>query len=142
MLFMTTGTAGNDQLTNAKNVYSDTINGLAGDDVVTIDQPNNSVSPGQQDVADGGDGYDILVLSGFQLSGLSPTSASLRYSFSMSVSVAYSNFEEIHFTGGLFASQNIISGATRDIFSFGTSLVNQWLIQTNGGDPQMTLPPP
>lgn len=50
---MTTGTAGNDQLTNDKTKFSDTIDGLGGDDVVTIDQPDNG--PFQTVTADGGD---------------------------------------------------------------------------------------
>jgi hypothetical protein len=58
---MTTGTEGNDNLTNDPSAEPETVNSVGGDDYIRLEAPTRSEANGGAHVhVDGGAGYDTL----------------------------------------------------------------------------------
>jgi Ca2+-binding RTX toxin-like protein len=109
---MTTGTPGNDTLTNDRAVADEVVNALAGDDQITIQTPHdpNPVPPTFSVTVHGGDGLDTLSLL-YPASNESPRligrpeedSVWIRASSSLQGSLSFTGIEKFVLSGRLWS---------------------------------------
>jgi Ca2+-binding RTX toxin-like protein len=148
---VTTGTQGNDNLTNDPNVDPETVDALGGDDRITIQRPTNQAPPGFSDTAavtaNGGSGFDTLVGFGnFSSWSYDPATGNggygIRSSSNFSYSVTFTSIERFELSGSWFGSSGRIdTGEGDDILGFspfggsGTNL-SLW---THGGNDQVRI---
>jgi Ca2+-binding RTX toxin-like protein len=141
---MTTGTEGNDNLTNDKDVSPETIDALGGDDVITVSRPNFPFSSGTGDKfiqVNGGSGFDTLIITTSWpiIGGASGYDGSMRIREGSSINwtVSWTSIERLEISEGSFFNQNITLGEEIDIIrmraGFGGRLI------TNGGDDQVVF---
>jgi Ca2+-binding RTX toxin-like protein len=135
---MTTGTDGNDNLTNDRAVYNETVDALAGDDVITVIQPVFSQYYNSPTVSvQGGEGFDTLASAG-QVRGVSLTEGgglvSYRVTNSNNYTVEWTGIERVEITGTVFGSNvSVTTGASVDIIRLTTTFINNVVVQTNAG---------
>ncbi|HZF96322.1 MAG TPA: calcium-binding protein, partial [Allosphingosinicella sp.] len=148
---MTTGTEGNDTLTNDPNADPETIDALGGDDRITVNRPASQAPPGYADSAivtvNGGSGFDTLVGGGnFGRWEYDPATGNgsygIRSSSSFNYSVTFTSIERFELSGTWFGnSGRIDTGEGDDILHFspfggsGTNL-SLW---THGGNDQVRI---
>jgi Ca2+-binding RTX toxin-like protein len=140
---MTTGTIGNDNLSNDPNVFNETVDALDGDDVITIVTPNNLGIPGPTVTVNGGLGSDRLVVNtagSFQAVTGTGTSGSLsvRFGPTQFYAVTWNAIERVELTGTLFGDGAFVTGDSIDVLRF-TSSTARANIQTNGGADDIAL---
>jgi Ca2+-binding RTX toxin-like protein len=137
---MTTGTEGNDTLTNDTSLFFETVDALGGDDEITLIARTN----GGYVTVNGGAGTDTLIfapsemMSGFTATG-SDGKALLRKG-SSTTEITFSSIERLEFTGGLRA-------AGPDPFNFGEITVildlalsvGSPIFFTGGGNDEITI---
>ncbi len=140
---MTTGTNGNDNLSNDPNILNETVDALDGDDIITIVTPNNLGNPGPTVTVNGGIGSDRLVVNtagAFQtLSGTGNEGSLLvRFGPAQFYSVAWSAIERLELTGSLFGDGAFVTGDSIDVLRFGSSTARA-AIQTGAGADDIAL---
>ena len=140
---MTTGTNGNDNLSNDPNVFNETVDALDGDDIITIVTPANLGDPGPLVTVNGGNGSDQLIVNtagSFQAITGAGTSGSLsvRFGPSQFYAVTWSAIEQLELTGTLFGDGAFVTGDSIDILRF-TSSTARANIQTGGGADDVAL---
>jgi Ca2+-binding RTX toxin-like protein len=135
---MTTGTEGNDNLTNNRAINFETVDALGGDDVITIVTPSNDLT--RVDVL-GGAGNDTMRISALQFrsaDGSGTAGTVLVREGSRNYTVTYNSVERLELTGGLFGpSVNFVTGASTDILRLSTTFQNAVTISTNEGDDEI-----
>jgi len=139
---MTTGTNGNDNLTNDRNVNPETIDALDGDDVVTIQPPSSIFAPSATVTANGGNGSDTLRISALQFRSVNATgldgSAFIRNSSSFNYTVNWTSFERLELDGGLFGSTpSIVTGDSIDVIRITSQFASTNTISTGGGNDEI-----
>jgi len=117
---MTTGTEGNDNLTNDPAVDPETIDALGGDDVITVNRPNSSFMNEMRFVqVSGGIGFDTLILNvnNYIFSSVSGFDGSLRVREGSSLNwfVDWTSIERLEINGGRFFNSDITLGDEIDI---------------------------
>lgn len=140
---MTTGTNGNDNLSNDPNVFNETVDALDGDDVITIVTPNSLGNPGPLVTVNGGIGADRLIINtagSFQALTGAGTSGSLsvRFGPSQFYAVTWSAIERLELTGSLFGDGAFVTGDSVDLLRFSSSTARA-NIQTGGGADDIAL---
>ncbi|HEX8644026.1 MAG TPA: calcium-binding protein [Allosphingosinicella sp.] len=100
---MTTGTAGNDNLSNDPNVQTETVDALGGGDRITYVRPN--FSPSASIAFNGGDGFDTLIINENTLRSSSATgfdgSLLLRVNSSTHHTINYTSIERLELSASL-----------------------------------------
>jgi Ca2+-binding RTX toxin-like protein len=141
---MTTGTEGNDNLTNDPAVRAETIDALGGNDIVTVGQPlKQDQYHASSDVQVlGGDGYDTLKVGGGVLRAVSLTDLGgtlmYRVSNSFNYSVSWSSIERLEISGSLFGTDPFVTtGSSVDILRLSTVYAHDITVETNGGDDEV-----
>jgi Ca2+-binding RTX toxin-like protein len=101
---VTTGTSGNDNLSNDPAIHNDIVDALGGDDRITIVRP---IDPGTV-TANGGDGFDTLIVAENALRASSATgfdgSLLLRANSQLTYTVNYTSIERLELSASLFLS--------------------------------------
>jgi Ca2+-binding RTX toxin-like protein len=140
---LTTGTEGNDNLTNDPAVRAETVDALGGDDIITVTEPakqdqfhtNSSIQ------VLGGDGYDTLKVSGVLRGGSSTdTGGSLlfRVSNSFNWTVDWSTVERLEVQASVFGpAPSIVTGGSSDLLRLSTIYIHDIVVQTNGGNDEI-----
>jgi Ca2+-binding RTX toxin-like protein len=132
---VTTGTPGNDVLSNDQSVPNEVVDALAGDDRIIVTYPvraNDSVT------VHGGDGFDTLEISD-QFNGVDSRSfISVRKSSSIQGPVFYDGIERILVTGQMVGNGPFILGGTQDILTL-TGTTGGISIDTGDASDSITL---
>jgi Ca2+-binding RTX toxin-like protein len=138
---MATGTAGNDNLTNDPTIGHDTIDALGGNDVITIQQPNDrgQISP-ESVTVNGGDGVDTLIINGggaYLEFGASGYDGSVNVRYGGIYQVFWSSIERLELTGALYANANFTLGDEVDILRLSPGFGGR--VNTGAGNDQVTV---
>ncbi|HET9637700.1 MAG TPA: M10 family metallopeptidase C-terminal domain-containing protein [Allosphingosinicella sp.] len=139
---MTTGTEGNDNLTNDRTLKFETIDALGGDDVITVLRPNTSFNSTFETVTvNGGSGFDTLIVdTGY--SNFYPISNSgfdgsftVRSGSSNSWTVSWTSIERLELTAKFFGNNNsFILGDEIDIIRLNLGLAGGSISTGAGND--------
>ena len=149
---MTTGTPGNDNLTNDPSNPHDQIDALGGDDVVTIQRPSPTMNSGESVQVNGGSGFDTLIVNmpGQRVQGLGGSgfdgSANFRDGLGIFWDLSWTSIERLEITGALFAGSpngTFSTGDSIDILRFGTPNSNRGnggiTLNTNAGNDEIYI---
>jgi Ca2+-binding RTX toxin-like protein len=139
---MTTGTAGNDTLTNDVSLKNETIDALGGDDVITVTRPNMSFNSSLETVTvNGGSGFDTLIVDtgyanfyGIGASGFDG-SFTVRTSSLNAWSVSWTSIERIELTAQFFGNNaSFVLGDEIDIIRLKLGLAGGTITTGAGND--------
>ena len=137
---MTTGTEGNDELTNDRFVTDEVIDALGGDDRITIVDPDFQWEEQPTITVHGGDGIDTLVMNNVIIAGGSPTPGGGTIQGYVSLSqryyVSYDGIERIYINGELRSGIDL--GDTEDELHFSPRTLTAD-ISTGGGNDKIYL---
>ena len=119
---MTTGTEGNDNLTNDRFVQNEVIDALGGNDVIQLTHP---AMPAPSITANGGEGYDTLIFGGV-IRGSSNISGYggrvlIRQNSQTHYNVDWTSIERLELSGSLFVSSappDFTTGDSDDVLRF------------------------
>jgi Ca2+-binding RTX toxin-like protein len=142
---MTTGTEGNDILTNDPALANEVVDALGGDDIITVQQPTfGQFSEIKNVKVLGGEGLDTLNLSGrFRTEDptLENENILVRVNSMHHYRVEWSGIERLNMTGGLWGPDVFVTtGESIDTLTFTTqNLASNVTINTNGGDDTITI---
>jgi Ca2+-binding RTX toxin-like protein len=138
---MTTGTTGNDALSNDNSRNEETVNGLAGDDLISVTLPGGSVS---NVTVHGDDGFDTLRVTEQFIYGSgygSGVVGEIRVAKDtwFGGTITYDGIERIEITAG-FANGNapLATGDTIDILHITSSIAGVFA-STGGGNDEIYL---
>lgn len=146
---MTTGTTGDDVLTNDVSVANEVVDALGGNDTITVNRPNASAAgsySGKSVTVNGDAGYDTLILQAYQLTylndtGFGPTATLREGGGAGSWTLRFTSIERLEITAGLYGNTpTVITGDSVDIFRFHASIgANNSRVETGGGDDDVQL---
>jgi Ca2+-binding RTX toxin-like protein len=125
---MTTGTEGNDSLTNDRLVLQEVVDALGGDDLITVLEPDSATNPMNSEsvTVNGGAGFDTLILNigrrtlSAQGNGFDG-SLFVRVGLGNSYPINWTSIERLEITTGLNSSI-FNTGDSVDILRFGFGL--------------------
>jgi Ca2+-binding RTX toxin-like protein len=137
---MTTGTQGNDILTNDPAVDPETIDALGGDDVITVNRPDLSFYNSERLVTvNGGDGSDTLIVNAnnYIFASNSGYDGFLRVREGNGINwyVSWTSIERLEINGGRFYNTDIVLGDEIDIIRMTPGFGGR--ISTNGGNDEI-----
>jgi Ca2+-binding RTX toxin-like protein len=137
---MTTGTQGNDILTNDPAVDPETIDALGGDDVITVNRPDLSAYNSERLVTvNGGDGFDTLIVNAnnYIFASNSGYDGFLRVREGNGINwyVSWTSIERLEINGGRFYNTDIVLGDEIDIIRMTPGFGGR--ISTNGGNDEI-----
>jgi hypothetical protein len=138
---MTTGTIGNDNLSNDPNVFNEIVDALDGDDIITIVTPNNLANPGPSVTVSGGNGFDTLIVNtagSFTEIGANNGTFVVRFGPNSRYTVNWSSIERLELTGSLFTNNPFVFGDEIDVLRF-TSSTARAVFGTAGGADDVAL---
>lgn len=139
---MTTGTEGNDPLTNDRFVTHEVIEALGGDDTITVVRPDIQTDENPTVTVHGGDGYDTLTMSD-TVSGATTSGGVTTFSFyessSQKYQVIYDGIEEMEVTGILRAGDRVQTGDAHDTLNLTLDVFHLANIWTGGGNDTVIL---
>lgn len=138
---MTTGTEGNDDLTNNRGNPFDQVDALGGDDIITVQIPIDSPS---HTTVDGGAGFDILYLTTRDISGTGVTdSINIREGLTLYGTVTWTNIERFVLstpTRGVFSgTEPLVFGAAEDWLTMGRNDNLPYKFITGAGNDRVIL---
>jgi peptidase M10/serralysin-like protein/hemolysin type calcium-binding protein len=142
---MTTGTPGDDDLSNDPSVADETVDAQAGDDWITIVPPDGTDTAERKVAVLGGAGYDALFIDDQTFSAIdgSGFGGTLHVSHgSYGYDVAWSSVERLELSGWIDADSTggFTTGDSDDILTlFSASEFSSPTIVTNGGDDDIAL---
>jgi Ca2+-binding RTX toxin-like protein len=139
---MTTGTEGNDNLTNDVSLKNETVDALGGDDVITVIRPNTSFNSSLETVTvNGGSGFDTLKVDtnystfyGISANGFDG-SFTVRNGSLNAWSVSWTSIERLELTAQFFGNNSsFVLGDEVDIIRLKLGLAGGTITAGAGND--------
>jgi Ca2+-binding RTX toxin-like protein len=138
---MTTGTEGNDNLTNDTSLKHETVDALGGDDVITVTRPTPTITSGETVTVNGGSGFDTLIVdTGYSfVNSLGATgfdgSFNVRGGSGINWTVSWTSIERLELTAKFFGNNaSFVLGDEIDIIRLNLGLAGGSITTGAGND--------